>query len=319
MKVSGQDMSSLSFADFHPGGMASWKVTDAVSVTTGAKVFLRECVEGFVTAMVFVFGDAYETARALLTNGLCPFSYNAFAHPDALVFLHYHTALFHFTTLITQRPGSVERPLSGPEHTVKELILGFAHLASDKWTAPASQDFDEFNRGVFPSIKWPDAKSDQTSPGKRKPEGEGGQAAEPKKPKKAPSTFSEREEKRQSLLLKPQGTYASAASLSLSGLSLGGGGGGAPPVSAGKVGGVKSGEQRLCAAVLCGFAGVCYRGKVVKCTKGSSCKYTHPNSVDDVLKNDAAIAIGSLKRGTSDPDMIAYLTEAEVFYAARAT
>jgi hypothetical protein len=316
MKVSGQDMNSLSLADFHPGGMASWRVTDAASVTTGAKVFLRECMEGFVTALVFVFGDAYEAARALLTNGLCPSSYNAFAHPDALVLLHYHTAWFHFATLITQQPGSVERPLSGPECTVKELIKGFAHLASDKWAAPASQDFDEFNRSVFITIKWPDAKSDSTSPGKRKPEGEGRQTADPKKPKKATSTYEEREARRQ-LESKPQGTYAAAASLSLSGLSLGGSG--TPPVSTGKVGGAKNKEERLCAAVLCGFAGVRYRGRAVKCTKGSECKYAHPDSVDDVLKDDAALAIGSLKKGTSDPDMIAYLAGAEVFYAARAT
>jgi len=318
MKVSGHDIKSFSLADFYPGGKESWRITDAVSVTAGAKVFLKYCLEGFVTAMVFVFDDLFETARAWLISGLSPFSYNAMDHPDAIVFLKYHTALHRFATLITEQRGSAERPLSGPEHNVKVLIDCFAHLAADEWTTASSQDFDQFNRSVFPTIAWPGTRQDLASPGKRKPEVEhtekGESVTTAKKPKKS-STYEDREAKRQAL--KQKATYSSVTS-SMSGLSLGGSGA-SVATTASAVSSANERDVRLCAAVLCGFAGVKYHHQVVSCKKGDGCKYVHPVSVDDVLKDDALLAIGRLKNTAKDVEMINYLTAAEGFYAGRST
>lgn len=309
MKVSGQDMSALSLLDFHPGGASSWKITGAVSVTPGAKVVLRECVEGLVTVLSFTMSGEFEKARASLISGLSAYSYDAMSYPDAVVLFKYHSALVAFATIITTEVGSAERQLSGPEHTVKVLIECFAHLTIEEWTAPKYTDFTEFCASVYPVVIWPGSKSD--SPGKRKDES--GEEPE-KKPKKlkTSTTYEFRAAKREAAK-----AAATASHLSLSSLSLGGGG--STGGGAGLVVVDKSKEKRLCVATLCNFAGVKYKSHVVKCTRVGGCGYTHPGSVDEVLKGDAALAIGRLKSTTSDAATIAYMEEAEAFYAARAT
>ena len=318
MKFSSQDMDALSLPDFHPGGVSSWKITDAVSVTPGAKVFFRECVEGLVTVFGVVHSELYEVARASLISGLSAYSYNAMSYPDAVVLFNYHNALVKFASIITTEEGSAARQLSGPEHTVKVLIECFAHLAKDKW-ASSDRNFTEFNNNVYPVITWPRGKSATDSPGKRTHAGgsiDGGDVAPTvaKKPKKT-STYDERETKRRlkgssGAVTVSQG-QTTAASLSLSGLSLGGG--------AVSVGGNQTHKERLCVATLCHFAGVKYKNQVVKCNRLGGCGYTHPGNVDEVLKGDAAIAIGRLKSTAKDSETIAYMTAAEDFYAARAT
>lgn len=309
MKVSGQDMNALSLLDFHPGGASSWKLTDGVSVTPGAKVIFRECMEGLVTVLGFIFSQVFEGARAQLISGLSAYSYNAMTHPDALVYFNYHNALVAFATIITTELGSAHRQLSGPEHTVKVLIDCFAHLTKDKWP-PANRDFTEFNTSVFPVVFWPGSKSIATSSGAGKHKQDGGEESPSKKSKKVKSTFESRSAKREL-------AATTASNLSLNGLSLGGGG--STGGGAGAAAGIKTLEKRLCVAVLCNFAGVKYKGHVVKCNRVGGCGYTHPGNIDEVLKGDAANAIGRLKGRATDPETIAYMTEAEVFYAARAT
>ena len=322
MKVSGQDMSSLSFLDFYPGGVLSWKITDAVSVTPGAKVILRECVEGLVTVLSAIHSEVWELARASLISGLSAFSYNAMSSPDAFVLFNYHSAFVAFASIITTEEGTAARQLSGPEHTVKVLIDCFAHLAKDKWV-PSNRNFTEFNNDVYPAVIWPGSKSAADSPGKRKDGSAGEPGKTPKKPRnagKGETTYEERHamfevrQARRDAATKAAGT---ASTLSLSSLSLGGGG--SARGGAGSFVGIKTQEKRLCVATLCNLAGVKYKNQVVKCTRAGGCGYTHPGNVDEVLKGDAANAIGRLKSTTSDAAAIAYMTEAEVFYAARAT
>jgi hypothetical protein len=268
-------------------------------------------MEGLVTAMSFVFDSEFESAREILTGGLSPFSYNAMAHPDAVVLYNYNAALVVFASIITKEHGTPERPLSGPKNGVKELMKCFAHLKSDKWGSPQTQDFTEFNNQVYPGVTWPGTKHTSSSPSKRTLEGTDTQTVAVKKSRstKPHSTFKQREAKRQAAV------PAAAASLSLSGLSLVGSG-----VTAGSgVGQVEVSGQRPCVSTLCGFVGVKYHGTVVRCKHGSLCKYGHAASINDVRKSDALFAIGRMKSSTSDGDTIKYLTEAEVLYAARST
>ena len=200
MQFVGLDLNSLGIADFHPSGVGMWNVLDAVSNTSGAKVYMRECLHGFITAFTFIFDDVYEIAREAVTSGLAPWSYHAQATPDALVFFNYHAALTAFATTITQVHGTVERPLSGPEHNVKELIQSFEHLTAGKFVSPVNQDFTVFNRTVFFQVKWPRGKLAPGSPGKRKTEVDELSTAltvQPPRKLKKGSTYAERESKRQ--------------------------------------------------------------------------------------------------------------------------
>jgi len=322
MNFNGQDLNSGCITDFHPSGGLPWTVTDASTSTAGAKIFLKECLEGLVTALVFVFSDKFEAARALLTSGLGPSSYNAQAHPDAVVLFCYHAALVTFATTITQDRGTVEKPLSGPVNTGKLLMKCFAHLTSEQWVSPATKDFTVFKNEVFPVVKWPCATPTQVSPGsKRKPDAEK-DAEERRK-------YEERRVRREINAFKDASALAASSAslsstplppslgLSLNSLSLVNGNSAAVGATGAPV--IKGKGDRLCVSVLCQFAGVKYLNNIVQCRNGSGCKYSHPDSVDEVLKGDAARAIGSLKRTSTDPETINYLTAAENFYAERDT